>query len=49
MEGNLVDDFYIVNGKRSIHVCNAPPLAATASLPIGGYIVDILAKQYLPR
>ena len=42
--GKLVDDFYIVNGRRSIHVCNAPSPAATASLPIGDYIVEQLEK-----
>lgn len=39
-DGTLVDDFYIVNGKNSIHVCNAPSPAATASLEIGKEIVN---------
>jgi L-2-hydroxyglutarate oxidase len=34
-DGRLVDDFVIVEGERSIHVCNAPSPAATACLPIG--------------
>lgn len=34
-DGKLVDDFLIVNGTHSIHVCNAPSPAATASLEIG--------------
>ncbi|RWZ51371.1 L-2-hydroxyglutarate oxidase [Halobacillus fulvus] len=34
-DGKLVDDFHIISGKRSIHVCNAPSPAATASLEIG--------------
>jgi (S)-2-hydroxyglutarate dehydrogenase len=34
-DGRLVDDFLIVNGSHSIHVCNAPSPAATASLEIG--------------
>ncbi|WP_416826593.1 L-2-hydroxyglutarate oxidase [Ectobacillus polymachus] len=38
--GALVDDFFIVPGKRSIHVCNAPSPAATACLPIGKEIAD---------
>ncbi|MFQ3544336.1 L-2-hydroxyglutarate oxidase [Halobacillus rhizosphaerae] len=38
-DGKLVDDFYIIRGKRSIHVCNAPSPAATASLEIGKEIV----------
>jgi L-2-hydroxyglutarate oxidase len=40
-DGKLVDDFLIVKGKNSIHVCNAPSPAATASLEIGRFI----AKQ----
>ncbi|MFP3471960.1 L-2-hydroxyglutarate oxidase, partial [Micrococcus sp. SIMBA_144] len=39
-DGALVDDFFIVPGKRSIHVCNAPSPAATACLPIGKAIAD---------
>lgn len=37
-DGGLLDDFYIVEDKRVIHVCNAPSPAATASLSIGDYI-----------
>jgi (S)-2-hydroxyglutarate dehydrogenase len=32
--GSLVDDFLIVRGRHSLHVCNAPSPAATASLEI---------------
>lgn len=39
-DGTLVDDFFIVPGKRSIHVCNAPSPAATACFPIGKAIAD---------
>jgi (S)-2-hydroxyglutarate dehydrogenase len=35
-----VDDFLIVKGARSIHVCNAPSPAATASIPIGEAIAE---------
>jgi (S)-2-hydroxyglutarate dehydrogenase len=38
--GKLVDDFLIVNGRNSIHVCNAPSPAATASLEIGRFIAN---------
>jgi (S)-2-hydroxyglutarate dehydrogenase len=38
--GELVDDFFIVEGKDSIHVCNAPSPAATASLEIGRFVVN---------
>ncbi|MBT2688065.1 L-2-hydroxyglutarate oxidase [Bacillus sp. ISL-47] len=37
-DGSLVDDFQIINGKNSTHVCNAPSPAATASLEIGKII-----------
>lgn len=43
--GNLVDDFLIREGEASIHVCNAPSPAATASLAIGEEIGKLaLAK-----
>lgn len=45
--GKLVDDFLIVNGKNSIHVCNAPSPAATASLEIGRFIANQLPKVTL--
>jgi L-2-hydroxyglutarate oxidase len=39
-DGKLVDDFLIVGGENSIHICNAPSPAATASLEIGKAIAD---------
>ena len=39
-DGNMVDDFHIIMGKRSIHVCNAPSPAATASIEIGKEVVS---------
>ncbi|PHM60466.1 hypothetical protein Xsto_03988 [Xenorhabdus stockiae] len=41
-EGKLVDDFHFVTGRRSLHVCNAPSPAATASFEIGRELV----RQY---
>jgi len=38
--GSLVDDFLIIEGRNSVHVCNAPSPAATASLEIGRAVVD---------
>ncbi|CDG21559.1 conserved protein of unknown function [Xenorhabdus poinarii G6] len=38
-EGKLVDDFHFVKGRRSLHVCNAPSPAATASIEIGREII----------
>lgn len=43
-DGTLVDDFYIVHGRRSIHVLNAPSPAATASIEIGKEIVRQLEE-----
>lgn len=43
-DGSLVDDFFIVNGKRSIHICNAPSPAATASIEIGKKVVEKLSS-----
>lgn len=37
-DGRLVDDFLFVRGPSSLHVCNAPSPAATASLEIGAEI-----------
>ncbi len=34
-DGTLVDDFFIVEGRRTVHVLNAPSPAATAAIPIG--------------
>ena len=39
-DGGLLDDFYIVENKSGIHVCNAPSPAATSSLAIGKTISD---------
>jgi (S)-2-hydroxyglutarate dehydrogenase len=46
-DGSLVDDFFIIDGKRSIHVCNAPSPAATASIEIGKEIVKKIPDHIL--
>ena len=38
--GKMMDDFVLLQGHRSIHVCNAPSPAATASIPIGEAIAE---------
>jgi L-2-hydroxyglutarate oxidase len=38
--GDLVDDFHIVQLNRALHICNAPSPAATASIEIGKYIAS---------
>ena len=48
-DGKLVDDFLIVKEKNSIHVCNAPSPAATASLEIGRFIANQLPNVTLAR
>lgn len=44
-DGHMVDDFLIVHGERSVHVCNAPSPAATASIPIGRAIAEQLPRR----
>ncbi len=44
-DGSLVDDFFFTEGKRSLHVLNAPSPAATASLAIGEEIASRYALQ----
>jgi L-2-hydroxyglutarate oxidase len=39
-DGGLVDDFLVVKGRNSVHVCNAPSPAATASLEIGRAVAE---------
>jgi L-2-hydroxyglutarate oxidase len=38
--GRFVEDFLILHGPRSLHICNAPSPAATASLEIAAAVVD---------
>jgi L-2-hydroxyglutarate oxidase len=40
VNGKLIDDFMLIPGDRSLHVCNAPSPAATASLAIGAMIAE---------
>ena len=43
-DGTLVDDFRFVARERFLHVLNVPSPAATASLPIGRAIVEMVRK-----
>lgn len=45
-DGQLVDDFLMVEKGRSLHVCNAPSPAATASLAIAEEIVTRAASIF---
>ena len=44
-DGRLMDDFHMVVDRRSLHVCNAPSPAATASIPVGQTIVERIPEQ----
>lgn len=44
-DGKLCDDFLMLDGERSLHVCNAPSPAATASLEIGRMIAERVNLQ----
>lgn len=48
-DGKLVDDFLIVKGQNSIHVCNAPSPAATSSLEIGKAVAEQVSEQVSAR
>ena len=45
-DGNVVDDFKIVNMKNNIHVLNAPSPAATACLAIGEKVLCEIEKNF---
>lgn len=44
-DGKLVDDFFIRQADRMIHVLNAPSPAATASIAIGRSIAEMAVKE----
>jgi L-2-hydroxyglutarate oxidase len=43
--GELIQDFCFANGRRVLHVINAPSPAATASLAIGEHIKNLVASE----
>jgi L-2-hydroxyglutarate oxidase len=43
--GKLVDDFFIRQADRMVHVLNAPSPAATASISIGRTVADMVLKE----
>jgi L-2-hydroxyglutarate oxidase LhgO len=45
-QGNLVDDFHILETRNAIHVLNAPSPGATASLAISANILAIAEKAF---
>ena len=44
--GNLIDDFKIIEHEKAIHVLNAPSPGATASLIIGDHISNIAERNF---
>lgn len=44
-DGRLIDDFLLLDGPNSLHVCNAPSPAATSAFPIGACIADAVASR----
>jgi L-2-hydroxyglutarate oxidase len=47
-DGALVDDFQFVPSGRMLHVLNVPSPAATASIPIGRFIVTAMEQALGP-
>ena len=47
-DGRMVEDFLIVEGQNSLHVCNAPSPAATASIPIGRAVAEKIPAPTRP-
>ena len=43
-DGNVIEDFKIVNNGKNVHVINAPSPAATACLSIGKKVADVFNK-----
>lgn len=44
-DGSMVDDFALEEGRRVVHVINAPSPAATSSLSIGKWVADCAAAK----
>jgi L-2-hydroxyglutarate oxidase len=44
-DGNLLQDFCLLNRPRALHVLNAPSPGATASLAIGEEIANLVARE----
>jgi L-2-hydroxyglutarate oxidase len=44
-DGALLDDFFVVERPRMVHVLNAPSPAATASIAIGAHVAGLVAER----
>jgi (S)-2-hydroxyglutarate dehydrogenase len=47
-QGQMIDDYVIMEQKRMIHILNAPSPAATSCLSIGEFIAGVYQKKDLP-
>jgi L-2-hydroxyglutarate oxidase LhgO len=45
-DGSFLDDFQFVASSNTLHVCNVPSPAATASIPIGQAIARMAAENF---
>jgi (S)-2-hydroxyglutarate dehydrogenase len=45
-DGIMIHDFLFAESSRSFHVCNAPSPAATAAIPIGGYLCGKIGETF---
>lgn len=43
--GELIDDFVIQQNRNQIHILNAPSPAATSSLEIAKYVIDLISSR----
>ena len=44
-DGNMVDDYVILQQDRMVHLCNAPSPAATSCLSIGEYVAGVAGER----
>ena len=47
-DGRLLHDFLFAETPRCLHVCNAPSPAATAAIPIGAHLCDMIERRMSP-
>ncbi|MEO6132139.1 MAG: L-2-hydroxyglutarate oxidase [Saprospiraceae bacterium] len=44
-EGNMIDEYVVLQQDRMIHICNAPSPAATSCLSIGEFIAELASQK----
>ena len=45
--GKILQDFYLIKTKNSVHVLNAPSPAATSSMAIANHIVKTVKESFV--